>query len=210
MAPRHLVEINVAALLDRAVHVDAAVAAALPAGESAVADHQAAATVHDFSRGHAHFEQRQRVHRLDRGARRVQPLGDLVEQRQMVVSRQHLPFGAADAVGKTVGIVGRHRDECEDAAGLAVDDDDRARLVTHPPRRILLQRGIDGQLDGVAAAVGLGLELADQFTPCGELDPLPAGRSTKIAFKCLFKSFLADLEPRCNQKRVFLFLIILG
>ncbi|MCZ3286985.1 hypothetical protein NYZ58_18650, partial [Acinetobacter baumannii] len=39
---------------------------------------------------------RQRMYRLDRRSRRLQPLQRLVHQRNMVVVRQHLPFQPAD------------------------------------------------------------------------------------------------------------------
>ena len=83
-----------------------------------------------------------------------------------------------------------------------VHRDERARLVAHAPRGIFLQPGVDRQLDGLAAAVGLGLELAHQLAARGEFDPLPAGLAAQVLFERLFKAFLADLEARRDEKRV--------
>ena len=112
---------------------------------------------------------------------------------------------------KLFGIERRHRHEGEHVAVRHVHRDERARLVAHPPRRIFLQALVDGQLDRLAAAVGLGLELLDQLAARGDFDPLAAGRAAKVWFQRLFKALLADLEAGNDQQRILVFrLIFLG
>jgi hypothetical protein len=43
----------------------------------------------------------------------------------------------------------------------------------------LVKVGIDRQLDGAAADVGLGIELLDELAARGDLDPLPARLAAK-------------------------------
>ena len=129
----------------------------------------------------------------------------------MVVLRQHLPLGPADALAEAVRVEGRHRHEGEHVAARDVHGDERARLVAHAPRRILLKALVDRQLDGLAAAVGLGIELLDQLASGGDLDALAAGLSAKIRLERLFEALLADLEARDDQQRVLVLrLIFLG
>ncbi len=47
----------------------------------------------------------------------------------------------------------------------------------------------------MAAAVGLGVEFADQLAARGEFDPLAAGLAAQTVLERLFEPFLADLEP---------------
>src|SRR6185369_3164898 len=64
------------------------------------------------------------------------------------------------------------------------------------------------QLDGAAAAVGLGVELLDQLAPRGDLDPLAAGLPAKRLLQRLFETFLADLDPGHEQQRVLVLRLI--
>ena len=83
-----------------------------------------------------------------------------------------------------------------------------AGLVADPPRRILVQVGVDRELDGAAAAVGLGLELLDQLAARGDLDPLAAGLAAKRRLERLLEAFLADLDAGDEQQRVLVLLLI--
>ena len=112
----------------------------------------------------------------------------------MVVPRQHLPLCLADPVGEIVRIEGRHRGHREDVAVRHVDDDHRTGLVANPPSGIFVEIGVDRQLDGAAAAVGLGIELLDYLAPGRDLDALPAGLATKRLLQFLLEPFLADLD----------------
>ena len=205
-AAAHLVEIDVAAPDDGVGHVDRSVA--LVAVEDVVADRVGTRAENMVVAVDAGVEQRHRHHRLDRRSGRVKALGDLVDEWQMVVFRQHLPFVAADPVGEIVGVERGHRRHREDVAIGDVDHHHRSRLVADPPRGILVQIGVDRQLDGAAAAVGLGLQLADQFAPRSDLDPLSPRLSPKRHVERLLEPFLADLEPRDDQQRILVFFLI--
>ena len=126
----------------------------------------------------------------------------------MVVPRQHLPLVLADPVREIVGIERRHRRHRQDVAVGDVDDDDGRRLVADPPRGIFVKVGVDGQLDGAAAAVGLGVELLDQLAARGDFDPLPAGFAAKRRFQRLLEPFLADLHAGDQEQRVLVLLLI--
>ena len=117
----------------------------------------------------------------------------------MVVARQHLPLVLTDPVREIVRVERRHRRHGEDVARGDVDDDDGRRLVADPPRRILVEVGVDGQLDGAAAAIRLGVELLDQLAPGGDLDALTARLTAKRRFKRLLKALLADLHAGNEQ-----------
>src|SRR4029079_10650856 len=68
----------------------------------------------------------------------VESLRDLVEQRDMVVLRQHLPLGTPDALAEAVGIECRHRHISEHVAGRDLHGDERTRFRTHSARCIFL------------------------------------------------------------------------
>ena len=69
---------------------------------------------------------------------------------------------------------------------------------------------IDGQLDGAATAVRLGLQLFDQFAARGDLDALTAGLAAERRFQRLLEPFFANLHSRDQQQRVLVFLFIFG
>jgi hypothetical protein len=206
-AVTHRVEIGVAALGDGTAHVDRAVAA--EATEEAIAEAIAAGAVDAVRRLDPVRQQRQRAHRLDGRAGRIKRVQDLVQERLARILRKALPFGAADAVGEAVGVVRGHRHHSDDVAGQAVENDAGAGFLAHSAGGEFLKIGVDGELDGAAAAVRLGLKLADQLAARGELDALPARLPAKPLLERLLQPLLADLEARRNQQRVLLFLILL-
>ena len=110
----HCVEVGVAALRNRSVHVDRAMAA--EAAEEAIPEPVAAGTMDPLRWIDAMLKKRQRVHRLDRRSWRVERVEYLVEQRPARVLGQHLPLRPSNAVRETVRIVGRHRHHREDVA----------------------------------------------------------------------------------------------
>ena len=128
----------------------------------------------------------------------------------MVVLGQHLPLVLANSVGEIVGVERWHRRHREDVAGGDIQHDDRSRLVADPARRKLVEVRIDGQLDGAATAVRLGLELFDQFAARGDLDTLTARLAAERRFQRLLKPFFANLHSRDQQQRVLVFLFIFG
>jgi hypothetical protein len=77
------------------------------------------------------------------------------------------------------------------------------RLFTKATCGIFLQSGIDRQLHDVARTVGLGRQFADQLARAPNLDPLAAGNAAKLLLEHLLKAFLADLEPRRDQRGFF-------
>ena len=87
-----------------------------------------------------------------------------------------------------------------------IDDHDCRRLVADPSRRIFVQVGVDGQLDCVAAAVRLGIELLDQLAPRGDFHPLPAGLTAKVDSSVFSRPSLPIFTPGIEQQRVLVFL----
>ncbi len=61
-------------------------------------------------------------------------------------------------------------------------------FLAEPAGGKFLQVGVDRQLDGAAAAVGLGFELADQLAARGQLDPLAAGHVRAGAVPAFFQA----------------------
>ena len=95
-AQAHGVEIDVAAVDDRRVHIDRTMPPV--AVESVVPELERPGAVHLLSAVDAGVEQRHRHRRLDRRARRIKALQRLIDQRQMVVPGQHFPLVVADPV----------------------------------------------------------------------------------------------------------------
>ena len=141
----HRIEIDVAALHHCSVHVHRPVP--LVAVESVISELEGAGAIDLLSTVDAGVEQSHRHRRLDRRARRVEALQRLVDERQMVVARQHLPLGLADPIGEIVGVERGHRGHGQDVAVGDVEDHDRAGLVADAARRILVEIGIDRELD---------------------------------------------------------------
>jgi hypothetical protein len=202
----HAVEIDVAAVDHCRVHIDRTVPPV--AVESVIAELKGAGAIDLLGAVDPGVEQRHRHRWLDRRSGRVEALQCFVDERQVIVLAQHLPFVLANAVREIVGIEGRHRRHRQDVAVGHVDHHHRRRLVADPPRRILVQVGIDRQLHRIAAAVGLGLELLDQLAARGDLDPLPARLAAQRLLQRLLEPFLADLHARDQQQRVLVFLLI--
>ena len=207
-AQAHGVEIDVAAVDHRRVHIDRTMPPV--AVESVVPELKRPGAVHLLSAVDAGVEQRHRHRRLDRRARRIKALQRLIDQRQVVVPGQHFPLVVADPVRKLLG-------SNEGIDGIArmsplvtsITTTDR-RLVADPPRRIFMKVGIDGQLDGAAAAVGFGVELLDQLASRGDFDPLAAGLPAERRFHRLLEAFLADLHAGDEEQGVLVLLLILG
>ena len=179
-AVAHRVEIGVAALGDGAAHVDRAVAA--EAAEEAVAERVAAAGSGSVSSGSIPCaEQRQRAHRLDRRARRVERVQRLVEQR--AGARRRTASAIRSGRCRRRSCWGRRPASRPGASRSPV----RQSRTTQPspiPRPAGARHSPAGrrrcvELDGAAAAVGLGRQLADQLAARGELDALPAGRAAQ-------------------------------
>ena len=80
-----------------------------------------------------------------------------------------------------------------------VEHDDRAGLVTDAPRRILVEVGVDRELNRLSADVGLGIELLDQLALRRDLDALTAWLAAKHGFQRLLKPFLADLHTGMSR-----------
>ena len=205
-AKAHAVEIDVAAVDDRRVHIDRAVA--LVAVEGVVSELEGAGAIDDLLAVDPGIEQRQRHRRLDGRSRRVEALQGLIDERQMIVPRQHLPLVRADSVREIVRIERRHRRHRQDVAVGDVDDHHGAGLVANSPRRKLVKVGVDRQLDGAAAAVGFGLELLDQLAPGGDFDALSAGFAPKRRVQRLLQAFLSDLHARDQEQRVLVLFFI--
>jgi hypothetical protein len=202
-AAAHGVEIGVAALGDGGVHGHRAMAP--EAAEEAVAELEAARAVDSRLGIDARLKQRHGDHRLEGRAGWVEAVQRLVEQRLSFVLREHLPFVLTDAVGKIVGIVSRHRGQCEQIAGQAVEHHDRTGFLTKPPCGIGLEARVDGEGERLAAFVGQGGKLPHQTSPGGDLHPLRARLAAQPGLHRLLQAFLADLEAWGDQKRELVF-----
>ena len=202
------IEIAVAAFHDRGRHVDAAVGAETT--EETVAEAIAADAGVALARVHAMFDRGDRGHRLQRRSRRVEAAGRLVDQRLVIVGAQPAIFGIADPVRKAVRIERGHRNEGEDVAIEAVDDDRRPRFGTHAARGIFLQIGVDGQVDGLALRIGLGAEIAHDLAPRGDFDALGAGLAAQQFLEIFLQPVLAGLEAGGDEERILDLFIFLG
>src|SRR4051794_33759979 len=120
----------------------------------------------------------------------------------MVVSRQHLPFVPADAVGEIVGIERGHRWHGQDVAVGDVQDNDRTGLVADPARGVVMKVGVDGQLDGAAASVWFGIQLLHQPAPRRHFDALTARLPAESVLKALLEALLSDLDAGNEEQRV--------
>ncbi len=205
----HLVEIDVAALGDGGAHVDRAMTAPFVAVEQRIAHAQRAAAPHRLRRAYARLQQRQRHHRLDRGAGRIKPLKRLVAEGDMIVLRQHVPFQMADAVGKAVGIETGHGGHGQHVAIAAIDHHHRSALRGEAAAGIFLQARVDGEVDRFAGLIRAGGEFANDLAARRHFHPLGAGLAGQMAVERLFQPVLADLEARRDQQRVAAGLVIL-
>ncbi len=203
---REMVEIAVAALIDGFRHVDPAVIA--PAIEEAVAD-PPPATAHDRLVGFdPRIEEGHAMHRLDRRAGGIEALEHLVAQRHALVFAQHGVFDAPDALRKAVGVEARHGRHAQEVARLAIHDDDRAAFEADAARRVVLQRAVDRQPNGIALDVFAGLEIADDPSRSGDFDPARAGHAAQVELELLFQRILADLVPGRDQEWVAVLLLV--
>ena len=119
-----LVEIDVAGLLDRLMHVDAA-AVALPAAETMAREHIAAGARHVLvRRDDARFEAGESGHHLEGRARRIDAAQRAILQGMILVPAKRLPPVEIDLEGHVVGIEGGVRGHHQDRAGDCVEHDD--------------------------------------------------------------------------------------
>jgi len=120
-----------------------------------------AAGAKDLFRGRdAMLLQGQRCHRLHRRSGRVQTAERLVQQRNVIIVVQHLPFDTANAGREAVGIERRHRCNRQQAAGFAVDDDHGGRFQAYAAGGIILQWTVDGQFQRLPLNVLAGFKIA--------------------------------------------------
>ena len=205
---RHTVEIAVAGLVDRLGHVDPAVVA--PAIEEAVADPYAAAAGDRIVRVDTFLQEGHAVHRLYGGSGRVEPFQHLVAQRHPLVFPQHCVFHAADPGGKAVRIETRHGGHAKDVTRAAIHHHRRAAFKPDATRGVVLQRPVDGQVNGVALNVVAGFQLLDDAAGRGDLDPPRARFAAQFHLELLLTAILADLEARRDEQGVAFLLVLLG
>ena len=178
------------------------------AAEKAVAQLVSARAVDPLLRFNPVQLQRQAGHRLHRRAGGVKPAQRLVEKRDVVILVEHLPLEPSDPASKGVGIERRHRDQREDRTGHAIDHHHRCGFKPAAPRGEILQTAIDGQPDRLTGNVIAFFQVAHEFTAGGHFDPLPAGCSAQDPLELLLQPVLANFEPRGDQQRIMLCLVI--
>jgi hypothetical protein len=141
------------------------------------------------------FQERERDQRLDCRSGRIEPAQHLVAQGHVIVFRQHFPFDAANAVGKAVGIVARHRHHREHVAGGAVHHHDRAGFEADAPRGIVLQAAQDGELDRLAGHVFARAQIAHHAAEAVASTRRAPGTPRRRVSKCFSRPSLPILKP---------------
>ena len=92
----------------------------------------------------------------------------------MVVAVQHFPFDTANAVGKAVGVVTGHGCHGYDVTSQAIEHNYGSRFKAEPPRSVIVQINVDGQLDGLAGRVGPCGQFPHDLAARGDFGPLGA------------------------------------
>ena len=142
------------------------------------------------------------MHRLHRGAGRVEALQHLVAQRDVVVFRQHLPFDAADALRETVGIEAGHGGHADDVAAFAVHHHDAAGFEAQAAGGIVLQGAIDGELYRVALDVLPRFEVAHDAPAGRHFGAARARFAAQGCLELLFEPVLADAVARGDEEGI--------
>ncbi len=156
------VEIGVAGLHDRRVHVDGAVAVLAPVAIAMARPGElpeAAAVVRRLRRDDVVLERGERHHRLDRGARRVDAAQRPVIERLVDVVGQRAVLGHGEAAREAVRVEGRRAREGDHLSVRRIDRDHGAALAGERVLRGLLRAEVDRQVEVGTRDRLLALEL---------------------------------------------------
>jgi len=199
---RHVVVIDVAALLQRLFQVHMAVAAAFPAMETAVTDLEEAGAIDRLlGVGDPCLERRHRGDHLEGRAGRIGALDRLVGQRAIGVLGQAPVVGHRDATHEQVGIETGGRGDGAQVAGFAVDDHGSRAFLSQSCLHIGLQRRVHGQLQIGAGLALAPVQLAHDAAIGVDFDPFGAGLAAQQILLLGLQPDLADLKARDAQHR---------
>ena len=120
----------------------------------------------------------------------------------MVVIHQPAVIRAGNAAHELVRIKAGGRTDGDQLARVAIHDDGGGAFLAHALRAVILQLGIDGQLDRGALFAFLARQLAHLSAGAVDLDPAGAGLAAQHFLKPAFDADLAQLEIRQAQDRV--------
>ena len=199
-AVAHGVEIDVAGVLDRVVHVLGAMPP--PASLRSVARPIRTRAEHRQLRIDAGFQQSQRRGRLEGRSRREGAVQRLVQQRlALIVGQRAIGLGGHPA-DEQVRIERRRRDHAQNVAVAHVHDDAGARLVAKHFQRPVLNIGVQRQDDFLARHGGPRPAdvLGDDAASCIDLDPIAARLSAQRRIQSLFHALAADAEAGIEQQ----------
>ena len=198
-----IVVIDIAGLFQAVLQVDIAMPAAFPAVKAAVGHFQIARAINRLvGLGHALFQRCQRRHHLEGRTGRISPLHRFRRQRAIDVVGQFLVVGDRNTTHEQVGVERRRRGNCNQIAGLAVYDHGTGAFVAQPRLNIVLQGGINGQLNVRTWTSFAPVQFAHDAARGVDFFTFYAGLAAQTVLLLGFNANLADLEPRDQQQLV--------
>ncbi|CAM3768583.1 hypothetical protein ROMU108268_02570 [Roseomonas mucosa] len=198
----HLVEEDVAGEFERVAHVDRAMAVARPAVEARVAQVVVAGAEDPvLRRDHLGVQRRHAHHHLEGGARRVEAVRHLVDQRRGALAGPLLPLRGGDAGIEESGVEGGLARHGQDLARLRVEHDGAGAFLA-AAAHATLELGIDADLDVLARHALAAVQLADHAADDVHLQALGPGTAAQDGVVVAFDPRAADADARQFQQRV--------
>src|SRR3990167_2920754 len=195
-------------MLDRILHVDAAVPFFFPAMEEAVAVPELAVAMHAERRIDARALRRDRRDHLEGRTRRIDAAERFVQERLVGAFIQLAPQIGWNAFGEDVRIEGRRRGEHKNVAGFDVDDDGRCAFALKRLHRRELKIRVDRQPERFALRrlFDAVFNFFDHASMRVDLDIHRPGNAAKLFLIGALKPVPADFETGLAQQELLVFI----